>query len=107
MANTAGDVGQSITHDHHVGSLHRGIGADCTHGSSDIGTGKHRCIVYSITNKEQRFFPAFLLHHPFDMLNFILGQQFAMIFIHTDLCGNRSHHRSFVTTEHDDTLYSK
>ena len=54
--NCLHDFRRLIGHDHHVRRFDRRIGTQTAHGHADIGPCQHRCIVNTVTDKNQSAF---------------------------------------------------
>ena len=53
------NLGWLVVHEHHVGSLYCSVRAQCSHGYSYIGKGKHGGIIDAVANEDRFLFVGF------------------------------------------------
>ncbi len=97
----AGDAGQVVAHQSHVGSLEGGVAAGGAHGDAHVGGGQGGGVVDAVTDHGRGAEALAEVAHGVDL---VLRQQAGAHLVDADLPTDGLGRRLVVTGEHDDVL---
>ena len=94
------DLGRVVVHQDDVRGLNGGVRAQRTHGDAEVGAGQDGRVVDAVAHEGEVLFRAFGGEERFDLVHLVAGQQTGMVFVQTQLIGDRSGYRLGVAGQH-------